>query len=228
MNKSESIKEIAVALNKFEGEFTNVKMESTNPFFKSKYADLATIWDSIRPLLSKHGLSVIQGADGMNDSGHIFYNTTILHTSGEWMSYCVPIKPTKDDPQGMGSAITYARRYGLSAMLGIVADEDDDAGGDKKNTPPATKPDSKPPARVSSPPKQEVSSKTPVGDIPAMKTLTDMQKMVHKEFNLQPKAQLEMLGCRTWADVTDTPQEAYAKIKEKMAEDKLDPEDIPF
>lgn len=141
MNKSESITELAKALTEFQGEVTSIKKDSVNPFFKSKYAGLTAIWDAIRPLLKANGLSVIQGGlapqehqDDQGDwwTGILQMETTILHSSGEWLSTVTPMKPKNDDPQGMGSAITYARRYSLCAMLGIVADEDDDAEGDKK------------------------------------------------------------------------------------------------
>ena len=126
MNKSESIIELSKALNQFQGKVGSIKKDSVNPFFKMKYASLTTIWVTIRPLLSSCGLSVVQGATSEMVDGHLVWETKILHTSGEWISAYLPIKPKNDDPQGMGSAITYARRYALCAILGIVADEDDD------------------------------------------------------------------------------------------------------
>lgn len=156
MNKSESITELSKALNKFQGEVGSIKKDSVNPFFKSKYAGLSAIWDVIRPLLKANGLSVIQGGlapqehqDDQGDwwTGILQMETTIIHSSGEWISTVIPMKPKQDDPQGMGSAITYARRYGISAMLGIVADEDDDAEADKKppkKAEPEKKAESKP------------------------------------------------------------------------------------
>lgn len=142
MNKSESITELAKALSNFQGKMTAVKKDATNPFYKSKYATLDTIWETIRTLLAENGLSVAQTMDYYNDKSTL--QTTLYHTSGEWISGTQLVNPVKDDPQSLGSAISYARRYSLSAILGIVADEDDDANiatkPDAKNI-PAGKPD---------------------------------------------------------------------------------------
>ena len=121
MNKSESIKNLAVALCKFQSSIGKVKKESTNPFFKSKYASLANILDVIQKPLAEAGLSFTQFPDGES------LTTIIMHDSGEWMeaSYTMPVAKI-NDPQAMGSAITYARRYALGAVLGLNIDEDDD------------------------------------------------------------------------------------------------------
>lgn len=122
--KSESIKEIAGALCKFQSQLKPVKRESENPFFKSKYADLAGIWDAIREPLSKNGLSVVQGTKVDGEGATI--ETTVLHVSGEWISGELPVF-VKDysSPQSLGSGITYARRYALAAILGISTEDDD-------------------------------------------------------------------------------------------------------
>ena len=136
MNKSESIIELAKALSSFQSKMTAVKKDSINPFYKSKYVTLDTIWETIRKPLSKNGLSITQTMGiAMNEKSIL--ETILCHTSGEWISGQQLVNPIKDDPQSLGSAISYARRYSLSAILGIVADEDDDANV-------ATKPESKP------------------------------------------------------------------------------------
>ena len=123
--KSESISELAKALSNFQGKMTAVKKDATNPFYKSKYATLDIIWETIRKPLSENGLSVAQT---MNlTEGNNVLETTLYHTSGEWISGTQLVNPVKNDPQGLGSAITYARRYSLSAILGLVSDDDDDA-----------------------------------------------------------------------------------------------------
>lgn len=121
MNKSESIKNLAIALCKFQSSIGKVKKEATNPFFKSKYASLANILDVIQKPLADAGLSFTQFPDG--DS----LTTLLMHDSGEWIeaSYIMPVVKA-NDPQAMGSAITYARRYALGAALGLNIDEDDD------------------------------------------------------------------------------------------------------
>jgi len=126
MEKSESIATIAGALMGFQKDMVAVKKTSENPFFKSKYADLAEIWDAIRESLVKHGLSVAQMPQFSD--GQPVLSTLLMHTSGEWLcSNLVIVAAKQADPQALGSAITYSRRYSLSAMLGVVSEEDDDA-----------------------------------------------------------------------------------------------------
>jgi hypothetical protein len=124
MQTSESIKDLAAALAKAQGEITGALKDSANPFFKSKYADLASCWDACRLPLSKNGLSVVQGMQVAE--GNLYLITRLLHSTGEWISSQTPVTPKDDTPQGMGSALTYARRYALTAMVG-VAQVDDDA-----------------------------------------------------------------------------------------------------
>lgn len=127
MEKSESIKEIATALCKFQSEVEKIKKTNTNPFFKSKYADLASILDVIREPLSQNNLSFVQFPSGENG-----LTTMLMHTSGEWIQESYTMKPSKNDPQGLGSAITYQRRYALGAILGLNIDEDDDGNAASK------------------------------------------------------------------------------------------------
>lgn len=125
MQKSESIKNIAKALAAFQADVKNPANTETNPFFKSKYAPLNDILNLVRPLLSKHGLSVLQSPSG--DGQNVTVTTLITHESGEWIeSDPLTLKADKATAQGAGSAITYARRYALSAMLGISSEDDDD------------------------------------------------------------------------------------------------------
>jgi hypothetical protein len=122
MNKSESIKNIAGALVKFQASVSKVAKESNNPFFKSKYASLANILDTIQKPLSECGLAISQFPDANA------LTTIIVHAeSGEWMesSYVMPVAK-QNDPQAMGSAITYARRYALGSILNLNIDDDDD------------------------------------------------------------------------------------------------------
>lgn len=122
MEKSESIKELATALCSFQGAVEKIKKASTNPFFKSKYANLSDILDVIREPLSQNGLSFVQFPRGKYE-----LTTMLMHVSGEWISESYEMQPTKHDPQGAGSVITYQRRYALGAILGLNIDEDDDA-----------------------------------------------------------------------------------------------------
>jgi hypothetical protein len=122
MNKSESIKNIAGALVDFQSSVSKVAKESNNPFFKSKYASLANILDTIQKPLSECGLAISQFPD------ENALTTIILHAdSGEWMesSYVMPVAK-QNDPQAMGSAITYARRQSIGSILNLNIDDDDD------------------------------------------------------------------------------------------------------
>jgi len=181
--RSESVKEIATALSNFQGKMTAVKKDSINPFFKSKYASLDTIWETIRKPLSENGLSIAQTMDVecYEETAQPFsvLETTLYHTSGEWISGMQLVNPVKNDPQGLGSAITYARRYSLSAILGLVSDDDDDA-----NT--ATKQEAKAQVKPVSPPVEtQQKSETPRSDITPPQT-----KKIHataKEKGLSPE-----------------------------------------
>jgi hypothetical protein len=125
VNKSESIKNISVALIKFQAEVQNPKNTADNPFYKSKYAPLNEILNEVRPLLSKHGLGVIQSPSG--DGEKITINTMLVHESGEWIEFDpLTLKAEKITPQGAGVAITYGRRYSLSSVTGIASEPDDD------------------------------------------------------------------------------------------------------
>lgn len=123
--QSQDIGELAAALAIAQGEITGALKDSANPFFKSKYADLASVWDACRTSLSKNGLAVVQVAS-TSETGAAVITTTLAHKSGQWIRGSISLMPVKADPQGMGSALTYARRYALAAMVG-VAQVDDDA-----------------------------------------------------------------------------------------------------
>lgn len=125
MKKSESITKLAIALSKFQGEVKNPSNTATNPYFKSKYAPLETVLNTVRPILSKYGLSIIQSP--IAEDGMVGVTTLLLHESGEYMEFPpVMLKMDKQTAQGAGSAITYARRYSLSAIVGISSEDDDD------------------------------------------------------------------------------------------------------
>jgi hypothetical protein len=125
MQKSESIAGLAAALAKAQGAMKGAVKDSANPFFKSKYADLASVVEAIRVAFASNGLSYIQTVDP-SDKDEVRVETTILHSSGEWISCGVLSLPvSKSDAQGYGSALTYARRYSLSAATGVAPEDDD-------------------------------------------------------------------------------------------------------
>lgn len=161
MTTSEAINELATALAKAQGEIDSAKKDSTNPFFGSRYADLAAVRDAIRTPFFNHGLSVAQfprtrfeGAPESYEwqakrSGETRYGvkvfcevvvvTRLMHTSGQWLEGEVSAMLPNGDPQAVGSAITYLRRYALQAVAGVAAEDDDgEATTTQKGAPAAT------------------------------------------------------------------------------------------
>lgn len=123
MEQSEQINELAAALAKAQGEITGALKDSNNPFFKSKYADLASCWDACRKPLSENGLAVIQPT--VEKDGTVYVVTTLAHSSGQWIRGWLPIKTKDDGPQAQGSGLTYARRYALAGIVGLAQVDDD-------------------------------------------------------------------------------------------------------
>ncbi len=123
MKKSEQINELAAALSKAQGQIKNAAKDSANPFFKSRYADLASVWDACRAELSANGLAVVQVPESRD--GQVGVYTILLHSSGQWVDGELFLTPVKDDPQGAGSIITYCRRYSLCGFAGIAPEDDD-------------------------------------------------------------------------------------------------------
>jgi hypothetical protein len=116
-------KTIYAALAAAQTEMGRALKDSTNPAFKSKYADLASVMDACLPALNKHGIAVFQPA--YDDESGRYVKTVLAHASGETLECRVPLILGKADMQGYGSAVTYARRYGLMGMAGIAPDDDD-------------------------------------------------------------------------------------------------------
>ena len=123
--QSESIAALAAALSKAQGSITGALKDSSNPFFKSKYADLASCWDACRAQLAANGLCVIQTTQIDDLVGGAVLVTTLAHSSGEWVKSITPILTKDDSPQAQGSGITYARRYALAAIVGLAQIDDD-------------------------------------------------------------------------------------------------------
>jgi hypothetical protein len=121
--QSETIGALAAALSKAQADITGALKDSSNPFFKSKYADLASCWDACRKQLAANGLSVIQ-TTRMAEQG-LMLVTTLAHSSGEWIAGEMPVLTKDASPQGQGSGITYARRYALAAIVGLAQIDDD-------------------------------------------------------------------------------------------------------
>jgi len=136
MDKSESIKSLAVAMCKAQSEMGGAHKGANNPFFKSKYADLSAVVQAVKEPFANNGLSYVQFP--INDGEKIGVETILMHDSGEWLMNSFTVKASKQDAQGAGSVITYCRRYGLQAVAGIPSEDDDGNGAiaqQKSNAP---------------------------------------------------------------------------------------------
>lgn len=171
MHKSDSIKELALALTTAQAKIEGAAKDKLNPHFRSKYADLASVVEAIKKPLADSGLGYTQVMHDAENAAKV--ETIILHKSGEWLSCGVISVPvSKADAQGYGSALTYARRYSLSAAFG-VAPEDDDG-----NAAAAAKPEVKRPyEKAHSPTDGSLAALSPVDQLKAQKvfgTIVDL------------------------------------------------------
>ncbi len=126
MNKSESVTELSAALAKAQAGIANAAKEGTNPHFNHGYATLKSVWQVCKTPLTDNGLSVVQSPEV--EAQTVKVTTTLLHKSGQWIESSITMPVKKWDCQGIGSAITYARRYALAAMVGVAPEDDDDDG----------------------------------------------------------------------------------------------------
>lgn len=133
MNRSESIKNIAKAMSEFQAKVKQPEKSADNPYFNSKYVPLEQVVDAITETAKEHGLSFTQWAENLEN--RVGVGTLLMHESGEFIEYPpIFMKTDKDTAQGIGSVITYARRYSLSAIFGITSDIDDDGNEASGNT----------------------------------------------------------------------------------------------
>lgn len=125
MQQSDSIKELATALSKAQAEMGAAHKDASNPFYKSRYADLESVIDAVKPALAKYGLSVVQMTDEA-EPGSVCVETQIMHSSGEWLRGKFTLQAKDNSPQALGSVFSYGKRYALQAAL-MVPSTDDDA-----------------------------------------------------------------------------------------------------
>lgn len=137
MKTSEQINELAAALSKAQGEIEGAHKDSANPFFKSKYADLASIWEACRGPLSKNGLAVVQLP--RLDGNFVVMETRLLHSSGQWIEGELAATAKDDGPQAVGSTCTYLRRYALQSVIGVAPEDDDGEAATDRSRPPERK-----------------------------------------------------------------------------------------
>jgi hypothetical protein len=158
MEKSESISALAASLVTAQTNIKSALKDSVNPHFRSHYADLASVVTACKSALNDEGIAVVQSPEP-SEPGQIKLQTVLVHKSGEWMAGTITMPLQKNDPQGYGSALTYARRYGLAAMVNVCSGEDDDgnAASGQNGKQAAPKPLPRPlPAAAKPEPKPEV------------------------------------------------------------------------
>lgn len=166
IQRSDEIKDIVAALSKFQGQLKPAIKDSENEYYENKYADLESVWEAIRIPLAENGLAIVQTTE-IRDS-RLGLVTTLFHTSSQWMESFYPLNPVKGDPQSLGSCVSYARRYCLASLLGVVQADDDaalasgktaaDRSGEKKPPPEGEKKNI-----VTPTPKQKVPSAVVLG-----------------------------------------------------------------
>lgn len=134
LRRSDAIGQIAAAMAAAQGEIEGAAKGKVNPHFKSRYADLASVWDACRDALSKHGIAVFQSPSA--DGPCVTVTTLLAHKSGEWIEDDLTMTAGQNTPQAIGSCITYARRYALAAMVGVAPEDDDGNAASQSNERP--------------------------------------------------------------------------------------------
>lgn len=174
--QSPSVAALAAALAKAQASIENAKRTSDNPFFKSKYADLADVRAACQSQLSANQLSVIQTCEVAD--GGVIVATTLVHASGEWIRGRLKVRPVKDDAQSVGSAITYARRYSLAAIVGVATEDDDGeaAHGRDAQDAPARHQEPPKPAPKATPKPSEAYPRRPMQDATGVTVETVKEK----------------------------------------------------
>ncbi len=160
---SPQINELASALAKAQGEIHAAEKNAENDHFRNSYADLAAVWSACREPLSRNGLSVVQAV--LLLGGDYYLITTLMHSSGQWQRGSMPLLLVKKDMQGLGSAVTYARRYSLSAMVGVAQADDDGEGSVNRKEKPEWKQEARSESAMPVGPRilPPVTSRTPTG-----------------------------------------------------------------
>ena len=134
LHKSESIANLVKALSTLQGELKDSSKNAVNPHYKSKYSDLSEVLGNLRPLLAKHQLALSQFPSFEN--GIVSVTSLLAHASGEWIESTASAPATKQDVQGVGSAITYLKRYSATSIVGMASADQDDDGKSVSTVPP--------------------------------------------------------------------------------------------
>jgi hypothetical protein len=202
MTSSETTATLCAALVAAQGALKPIAKDGKNPAFRSRYATLDGIMETVRPALAAHGLALVQGVihPETGEGGRlvgITVETRLLHTSGEWLASVVPVPVAKGDAHGLGSALSYGRRYGISALLALSTDEDDDGNAAAK-APPA-KPQAKP-APAAPAPGQRLHDRVPTTPPPEGMSLAKAETVELKGQRLIDMTPDRLDKLRAWAE----------------------------
>lgn len=215
MNQSEDIKDLVSALSKAQGKMKPAVFNRVNPHFRNRYADFTSCMDACRFPLAENGLSILQYCETISEKLHLV--TLLAHVSGQWIKSFFPLNPLKMDSQSIGSAMTYAKRYSLSAMLGIVSDEEEDddaetAHGRGKNDPKNTRPTQPISPKIVDVKNEE--SRKPSND--EAQLLIDLISDCSEEY----QSTVEKFLKKQKTTIYDLPYETYKQIKIKALEER--------
>ena len=209
---SDAMGALAAALAKAQGEMKNAAFNRKNPHFKSNYADLAGIRDTVTPMLAKHGLAVVQAVDVL-DSGASVLRTTLMHEGGGAVTAAYPLPANHGEPQKFGSALTYARRYSLAAICNIASEEDDDGNA-------ASEPvKSRPPVQATAP--AEMAEPEPRTLSPAEAAIKWVQDSIAKFAKFKTVEELdgwEAKNLTALDKLADNHRDTWQIIKRRMTE----------
>lgn len=219
--QSDNIAELAAALAKAQAEMGSVHKDAANPYFRSSYSSLANVWETVKPSLTKNGLSIVQ-LPGSDERGY-YVQTQLQHSSGQWIRSCTYMKPAKEDPQGIGSLISYARRYALMAMVMACPDDDDgEAAMGRPASKPATPP--QPAKKAETAPKQEKPAvEAPSAKEEAKKFNGENHKALFEELIKADITPDEFLEAYKWHKHEKVPEKAndFFKMSDQTASNFL-------
>ncbi len=193
---TENLGELVTALIKVQRNLKSAPKSKNNPFYRSKYADLPAVWEMCRESLADNGLVVTQLVRGSKEDPCLV--TMLVHTSNQWIKSEIPLLLVKQDPQAQGSAITYARRYGLMAVLGMCQDDEDDDG--EAATHPPKHPDSSSKKKVT----EELSN----AELDEYLKIWGKNKEMFRKFLASVK---ESRKYKTWREAVDAVKEDQEK-----------------
>lgn len=214
-------KEYVAALSKVQSTIKPAKKDRENPFFKSHYATLVSVHEACSKALTDNGFAVTQG--GVHEAGKNYLRTVLHHKGGYSEAYDFPLIEDLSNPQKMGSAVTYARRYSLAAIVGVIVDEDDDGAEASKAT-------EKPAAQNSS---RTAPAAQPSGDVrrvtePMNKRFYAIAKSAGKSDEEIRDYQSLVLNLEKGQRIASADYEKAVKWAETPLERSQDVEEVPF